>query len=50
MNTVSVVCKDCGKLFTITAKETQWYNEKGFALPKRCPECRRKNRAERKDK
>lgn len=39
-----VTCRDCGEVFSITAKEQKWYAEKGYKLPKRCPECRWKRR------
>ena len=35
------VCRDCGRSFTLTKGEQEWYREKGFVLPKRCPVCRR---------
>ena len=41
------VCKDCGKEFEISVKEQLFAKEnKGFVLPKRCPNCR----ADRKDR
>lgn len=39
------VCKDCGKEFTITDSEIDFYKEKNLELPKRCSECRSKNKA-----
>ncbi|KOF57238.1 MULTISPECIES: zinc-ribbon domain-containing protein [Clostridium] len=42
-----IVCKDCGKEFTFTEGEQEFYKEKGFENdPVRCPECRkaRKNK------
>ena len=40
-----LTCQDCGKEFVWTAKEQKFYAEKGFKYPpKRCPECRKKNR------
>ena len=49
----TLVCKECGKEFTFTAGEQEFYNEKGFENePQRCKECReaKKNaaRAQRK--
>lgn len=39
-------CVDCGKEFTFTAGEQQFYAEKGFTNePKRCPECRAAKKA-----
>ena len=36
-----LVCEDCGKEFTFTAGEQEFYAEKGLVnKPKRCPECR----------
>ncbi len=42
----TLVCKECGKDFTFTAGEQEFYAEKGFVNePQRCKECRvaRKN-------
>lgn len=41
-------CKDCLRVFPITVGETEWFGEKGFALPVRCPMCRARRRAQRK--
>ncbi len=41
-----LICKDCGKEFTFTAGEQEFFAEKGFSNePQRCKECRqaRKN-------
>jgi CxxC-x17-CxxC domain-containing protein len=36
-----LVCKECGKEFTFTAGEQEFFNSKGFTNePSRCPECR----------
>ena len=37
-------CKECGEVFTMTDEEVKWYEDKGFELPKRCPECRKARR------
>lgn len=37
-------CKQCGKEFTMTDSEVKFYNDKGLDLPKRCSECREKNK------
>jgi hypothetical protein len=37
--------RDCGKEFTVTADEKAWFEQKGMTPPKRCKECRAKNRA-----
>ena len=40
-----LVCKDCGREFTFTAGEQEFYAEKGFQNePTRCRECRRGHR------
>ena len=46
MYPIVTTCKDCGKEFSISVKEQLFAQEnKGFTLPKRCPDCRneRKN-------
>lgn len=42
-----IVCRNCGKEFTYTVGEQNFYKEKGFAAPVRCKECRDKRKAER---
>lgn len=42
----TLVCKDCGKEFTWTASEQEFYASKGFQnQPLRCPEDRRAKKA-----
>lgn len=49
MYPITETCKDCGKEFTISVKEQLFAQEdKGFVLPKRCPECREKRKAKSK--
>ncbi len=38
-------CEECGKDFIFTAGEQEFYEEKGFTPPKRCPECRAAKKA-----
>ena len=39
-------CKDCGKEFTWTASEQEFYASKGFEnAPVRCPACRQAKKA-----
>lgn len=40
----SLACKDCGKNFTWTGSEQEFYAQKGFQQPLRCPDCRQKMR------
>jgi len=37
-------CKQCGKPFTLTQSEIDFYEEKNLSIPKRCKECRSQNR------
>lgn len=47
----TIQCSDCGKSFTFTAREQEFYASKGFANePKRCPECRQSRKADRGDR
>jgi len=44
----SIQCSDCNTTFTFTAGEQEFFASKGFTNePKRCPECRRANKARR---
>ncbi len=41
-----LTCRDCGRSFTFTVGEQQFYAERGFQNePSRCPECRNSRRA-----
>jgi CxxC-x17-CxxC domain-containing protein len=43
-------CKDCGSEFAFTAREQQFFSEKGFTnQPARCRECRQSRRAQGSD-
>lgn len=37
-------CRDCGKEFTLTDGEIDFYRSKGFELPNRCKACRDKRK------
>lgn len=42
MEDKTLTCKDCGKTFTFTVGEQEFYKQKGFENePVRCPECRK---------
>lgn len=44
----TITCMDCGTDFTFTAREQEFYHEKGFDNePKRCKACRDKRKAEK---
>ena len=36
----NITCRDCGKQFTFTAGEQEFYATRGFSEPSRCPDCR----------
>lgn len=40
------ICKQCGKEFTLTSSELNFYRSKNLAFPKRCPDCRAENKAQ----
>ena len=45
----TLTCEDCGKDFTFTAGEQEFYQEKGFDNePRRCSDCRDKRKTERR--
>jgi|GEM_PF-4294277 len=39
-------CRDCGKMFTMTASHQRYFKLKGLEVPRRCPECIAKRKAE----
>lgn len=41
----TLTCEECGKDFTFTAGEQEFYEEKGFTPPKRCQDCRAAKKA-----
>lgn len=44
----TLVCRDCGREFTFSSGEQEFYASRGLVNePKRCPECRATRRAER---
>ena len=45
----TLVCRDCGKEFTFTTGEQEFYLSHGLQNePSRCPECRAARRSERR--
>jgi len=47
----TITCVDCGEEFVFTARNQEFYAEKGFNNePKRCKSCRDKKKAERNTK
>ena len=43
----TLTCQDCGVEFAFSAGDQEFYAQKGFNEPKRCPDCRRARKAER---
>lgn len=43
----TVTCRDCGKPFTFTAGEQEFFASRGFSEPTRCADCRAVRKAER---
>ncbi len=43
----TLTCADCGQAFTFTASEQDFYAERGFTEPRRCPSCRASRKAAR---
>ncbi len=40
-------CADCNRTFTFTAGEQEFYQERGYSDPRRCPDCRAARKAGR---
>jgi CxxC-x17-CxxC domain-containing protein len=47
MSDQNLTCTDCGKQFTFTESEQEFYQSKGFTTPGRCPDCRAARKAAR---
>ena len=43
----TLTCRDCGNTFTFTEGEQDFYAQKGFGEPTRCPDCRAAKKAAR---
>ncbi|RJQ37678.1 MAG: zinc-binding protein [Dehalococcoidia bacterium] len=44
----SLQCADCGKTFTFSAQDQEFFQTKGYTNePKRCPDCRQARKSER---
>ncbi len=44
-----LTCQDCGQQFVFTAREQEFYAERQFSEPRRCPSCRASRKAARGD-
>jgi CxxC-x17-CxxC domain-containing protein len=45
----TLTCSDCNQQFAFTASEQQFYSDRGFTEPRRCPSCRASRKAARGD-
>lgn len=43
----TIICKRCGKEFEFTDGEAEFYKDRNLNEPKRCPDCRDRNRDRR---
>ncbi len=46
-NDKNLACADCGQEFVFTASEQDFYGQRGFTEPRRCPSCRASRKAAR---
>ena len=46
-NDKTLTCADCGQQFVFTASEQDFYAQRGFSEPRRCPSCRASRKAAR---
>ena len=46
-NDKTLSCADCGQQFVFTASEQDFYAQRGFTEPRRCPTCRASRKAAR---
>jgi CxxC-x17-CxxC domain-containing protein len=42
----TLTCSDCGQGFVFTESEQQFYADRGFTEPRRCPSCRAARKAQ----
>ena len=45
----TLTCSDCSQEFTFTASEQQFFADRQFSEPRRCPSCRAARKASRGD-
>ena len=41
---IEIRCKSCGRVFTFSIGEQEFYKSKSFPFPKRCKKCSKKRR------
>ena len=45
INRIYIECKDCGREFSISIDNAEFFNNKGLEIPKRCPACRKRKQS-----
>ena len=45
----TLTCADCGQEFGFSTSDQQFYADRGFSEPRRCPTCRAVRKAQRAD-
>lgn len=45
----TLVCQDCNQEFVFSSSEQQFYADRQFSEPRRCPSCRAARKAQRGD-
>ena len=45
-----ITCQDCGRVFTFTASEQEFYASHDFNYPKRCKACREARKDDKRRK
>lgn len=43
----TLTCVDCGTSFVFNARDQEFYSDRGFTEPRRCPSCRASRKAAR---
>lgn len=43
----TIRCIQCDSEFLFTEREQKYYQDRGFSIPKRCPDCRKERKLNR---
>lgn len=46
----TIECRDCGNQFVFSAREQEFFAEKGFQEPKRCKHCRDSRKSAKRER
>jgi CxxC-x17-CxxC domain-containing protein len=47
MSDKTITCRDCGQTFSFSEGEQEYYQQRGFSEPMRCPSCRSARKTQR---